>query len=117
MTQYDLGHFEIVDTVESRYKPMCINMVDNTNSNPKTQVTVKWIAPLQPGNGCILIRATLLQHRDVWYMDDGGLTKRICEEVTDDLISQTVEVTAEQGSCCACDEARYEVGISKTFSK
>jgi len=104
----DLGRFELADLIETRFSPNCINMVENTNTNPKTHMHLTWVAPSEPGSGCILIRATVQQHRDVWHMDDGGLTRRICEEVTDDVESQPT-VPAVDVPCCACDEARYEV--------
>lgn len=105
----DLGRFNIVDSVATRYSTDCINMIETTNTNPKKRLDVEWIAPSTVGMGCILIRATVLQHRDVWFMDDGGLTKRICEEVIDDLESQKKDL--EERLCCACDEARYEVSV------
>lgn len=105
----DLGRFELSDMIETRFSPNCINMVENTNTNSKTHMHLTWVAPSEPGSGCVLIRATVQQHREVWHMDDGGLTKRICEEVTDDVESQPTAPAAVDVPCCACDEARYEV--------
>ncbi|XP_067628122.1 spondin-1 [Eurosta solidaginis] len=111
----DLGHFEILDPIETRYSPKCINMVESTNTNPKTRIDVIWVAPQEPGNGCVLIRTTLLQHRDVWFMDDGGLTRRICEESVDEV--ESISPGVERNSCCACDEARYELIFEGTWSR
>ena len=106
-----LGYFEITDLAETRFSPRCPNLVENTNTNVKTLVEVTWVAPSTTGNGCVLIKATVTQHRDVWFMDDGFLTKRICEEEVDDVDTQPTIMDP----CCACDEAKYEVGnyISK----
>nr|XP_016927690.1 spondin-1 [Drosophila suzukii] len=112
----DLGRFELADLIETRFSPNCINMVENTNTNPKTHMHLTWVAPSEPGSGCILIRATVQQHRDVWHMDDGGLTRRICEEVTDDVESQPT-VPAVDVPCCACDEARYELIFEGVWSR
>lgn len=62
-----------------------------------------WTAP-QPGSGCVAFKATVIEHRDVWYMDDGPLTKEFCEEEPniDDLLTPPTK-------CCACAEAKYEV--------
>src|SRR5437870_3599411 len=30
-------------------------------------------------------RATVVEHRETWYMDDGGLNKILCEEETESL--------------------------------
>uniref|UniRef100_A0A1A9WV31 Spondin-1 n=1 Tax=Glossina brevipalpis TaxID=37001 RepID=A0A1A9WV31_9MUSC len=111
----DLGRFNIIDSVATRYSTDCINMVESTNTNPKKRFDVEWIAPTTAGMGCVLIRATVLQHRDVWFMDDGGLTKRICEEVIDDLESQKKDL--EERLCCACDEARYEISFDGLWSR
>lgn len=45
-------------------------------------------------------------------MDDGGLTRRICEEVVDDVESQPSSSNVQDNPCCACDEARYEVSFA-----
>ncbi|KAH8285068.1 hypothetical protein KR054_004674 [Drosophila jambulina] len=112
----DLGRFELSDLIETRFSPNCINMVENTNTNPKTHMHLTWVAPSEPGSGCILIRATVQQHRDVWHMDDGGLTRRICEEVVDDVESQPTTPTVDV-PCCACDEARYELIFEGVWSR
>lgn len=102
-----VGFWEISDLAETRFSPRCANLVENTNTNIKTRVDVIWVAPTMPGQGCVLLRATVLQHRDVWFMDDGFLTKRMCEEEVDDIDTQP----SIMDPCCACDEAKYEVGI------
>ncbi|KAH8271532.1 hypothetical protein KR018_004692 [Drosophila ironensis] len=113
----DLGRFELSDFIETRFSPNCINMVENTNTNPKTHMHLTWVAPSSAESGCVLIRATVQQHRDVWHMDDGGLTRRICAEVTDDVESQPTAVAAVDSPCCACDEARYELIFEGVWSR
>ncbi|KAH8398980.1 hypothetical protein KR222_007355 [Zaprionus bogoriensis] len=112
----DVGSFQLTNLIETRFSPNCINMVENTNTNPKTHMHLTWTAPSGPGSGCILIRATVLQHREVWYMDDGGLTRRICEEVVDDVESQPMDSSLNT-PCCACDEARYELTFEGSWSR
>lgn len=67
-------------------------------------IQVLWIAP-EPGSGCAVFKATVIEHRDMWYMDDGPLTKEFCEDEQsiDDLMPLTLE------TCGACSEAKYEV--------
>ncbi|XP_053961979.1 spondin-1 isoform X2 [Anastrepha ludens] len=108
-----LGYFEIIDLTETRFSPRCPNLVENTNTNMKTHVEVIWVAPATTGNGCVLIKATVTQHRDVWFMDDGFLTKRICEEEVDDVDTQPSIVDP----CCACDEAKYELTFEGKWSR
>lgn len=38
-----------------------------------------WTAP-DRGSGCIEFKAMVMERADVWYMDDGGLTYRLCED-------------------------------------
>lgn len=107
------GSFEIIDLAETRYSPRCANLVENTNTNIKTRIDVVWIAPAAPNMGCVLLRATVVQHRDVWFMDDGSLTKKLCEEVVDDFDSQP----RIEEPCCACDEAKYELTFEGKWSR
>jgi len=102
------GHFELLGVGDTRFSTSCENMVENTNTNAKIYIAVSWIAPRNPDSGCVLIKAGVVQHRDVWFLDDGFLTKRICPEEIDELNSLTPPLE----TCCACDEAKYEVGIS-----
>lgn len=53
----------------------------------------------------LLYRATVIEHRDVWYQDDGPLSKMLCEEQQESHDSQPEILD----TCCACDEAKYEV--------
>lgn len=100
-----LGKFEIINPAETRFSNLCENMVESSNSNIKHRVNVKWIAPEDPQSGCVLFKAAVLQHRTVWFIDDGYLTKKFCRESVDEDNSQLPPVDP----CCACDEAKYEV--------
>ncbi|XP_055855447.1 spondin-1 [Episyrphus balteatus] len=107
-----LGYFEIVDFSETKFSDKCNNLVMQTNMLPKSRVNVVWTAP-PPGSGCVLIRATVIEHREVWYMDDGFLTKQFCEEQQDDIDNQP----AVMDPCCACDEAKYELTFEGKWSR
>jgi hypothetical protein len=48
---------------------------------------------------------TVVENRDTWYMDDEQLSHLLCEKVQDNDDKQPEVVN----SCCACDEAKYEV--------
>lgn len=56
-------------------------------------------------NGCIKIRATVVESVDIWYSEDGDLTKTLCAESpdSDDIQPKILK------HCCTCDEAKYEV--------
>lgn len=100
-----LGHFEIIDNAETKFSNLCENMIESSNTNAKNRVDIAWVAPSDSQSGCVLFKAAILQHRNVWFIDDGFLTKRLCPEEIDEINSQTPPVNP----CCACDEAKYEV--------
>lgn len=60
----------------------------------------------------MLCRATVIEHRDVWYQDDGPLSKMLCEEQQESHDSQPEILD----TCCACDEAKYEVALVISIS-
>ena len=53
------------------------------------------------------------ENRDVWYMDDGELSREVCEEVAEVFDLQTEDVL----DCCACDEAKYEVRAASALRR
>jgi spondin-1 len=55
----------------------------------------------------------VIEHRDVWYMDEGALTKRFCEEEVDLEDSQSTILD----ECRACDEAKYELTFEGLWSR
>lgn len=74
---------------------------------PKIEVQVNWTAP-EPGAGALSFRATIIETRDIWYMDGIFLSKDLEEDVDsqDDIVSEVLE------ECCACNEAKYEVWVN-----
>lgn len=54
-----------------------------------------------------ICRATVVEHRDVWYQDDEQLTRTLCEDIQENHDKQP-DVLEE---CCACNEAKYEVYV------
>ncbi|XP_037024401.1 spondin-1-like isoform X2 [Bradysia coprophila] len=91
-------------------KITCSNMVSHTTTTSKSEIQIKWKAP-QVGSGCVVFKATVIEHRDVWYMDDGPLTKEFCEEQRfDDEFSVPVK-------CTACTEAKYELTFEGLWSR
>ncbi|EDW60568.1 spondin-1 [Drosophila virilis] len=107
------GHFELFSNAETRFSTGCENMIESTNTNAKTRIDVSWMAPKLPDSGCVLIKAGVVQHRDVWFIDDGFLTKRICPEEIDELNSLTPALQ----NCCACDEAKYEIILERKWAR
>lgn len=106
------GIFDLYDYHETKFSDKCPNLVTHTNTLAKSKIQVVWIAPAA-GSGCVNFRATVIEHRDVWYMDDGLLTKQFCEEQQDDVDNQPPIMDP----CCACDEAKYELTFEGKWSR
>lgn len=88
----------------------------------KTGVSFKWIAPKSPPTPCIEFRATVIEHSDVWYKDEGGLTQVICEELTqrdeaDAVTADSPDRKLEEDECCACGHAMYSVTFQGLWSR
>ncbi|XP_075167553.1 uncharacterized protein LOC142239647 [Haematobia irritans] len=108
-----LGKFEIINSAETKFSNLCENMVESSNTNLKHRVSVSWMAPDNADSDCVFFKAAILQHRTVWFMDDGYLTKKLCREHVDEINSQLPPVDP----CCACDEAKYEIVLERNWTR
>uniref|UniRef100_A0A0K8STY7 Spondin-1 n=1 Tax=Lygus hesperus TaxID=30085 RepID=A0A0K8STY7_LYGHE len=96
----------------TQYTETCPNTITASSLAPKTEATSLWSAPSR-GAGCVTFRATVQEHNDVWFQDDGPLSKTLCE----DLQQNSEEQPAINDPCCACDEAKYEVSFEGLWSR
>ena len=55
----------------------------------------------------------VIEHRDVWFMDDGALSRELCEEKPHKTHEEENGMPEVIEDCCACDEAKYEVSVGK----
>lgn len=107
-----VGTFQLLGDALTMHSDDCPNAISQTSSTSKSEIQVLWTAP-PADSGCVRFRATVVETRDVWYMDDGELTKELCEEV-----QETVDMQPEIiNDCCACDEAKYEVTFEGLWSR
>ncbi|XP_043203063.1 spondin-1-like [Amphibalanus amphitrite] len=121
----DAGSFQVFGFGLAKFDPNCPNMVTQTSTVPKTEAEVLWMAP-RAGAGCVTFKAVVVRSRYVWYMDDEGLTKELCEEGSShrpprqhqqqEQSHQQQQQQAE-GTCCACDEAKYELRFDGLWSR
>ncbi|KAL1505587.1 hypothetical protein ABEB36_005117 [Hypothenemus hampei] len=105
------GKFQLGNDGLSKFSHRCPNAVVEIDDQPKSKVTLTWLAP-PPNSGCIIIKATVIETRENWFTDDedvlnGLLTKTICEDQEEnaDVIPEILD------SCCACNEAKYELAF------
>lgn len=100
-----VGHFQLFSDGFSKFSEQCVNTVMESDSLPKTEVQVMWVAPIKKGLGCISISAMVYENAQSWFVDDGNLSQIICE--------QHMDSSAAHKECCACDEAKYSVNVYK----
>ncbi|BFZ09286.1 hypothetical protein BsWGS_12325 [Bradybaena similaris] len=85
----------------------------------KNGVKFSWTAPV-PGAGCLHFNATVIEHSDVWYKDEGRLHRVICEDISDNdwasALSNDLPSQGE-GDCCACGHAMYTVEFKGLWSR
>nr|CAD7456745.1 unnamed protein product [Timema tahoe] len=98
----NVGTFSLLSDSLTRFNKKCPNSVMQAHYIPKSDIKVLWTAP-PSGSGCVIFRSTVVEYNDVWYMDDGPLSLILCEKVQETTQPEIVK------TCCACDEAKYEV--------
>lgn len=76
----------------------------------RTQIT--WTAP-PIGSGCVVFKSTVIEHKDIWYTDEGSLSKTFCEENVNSEDTQPMILD----ECKACDEAKYELTFEGLWSR
>ncbi|XP_076311519.1 spondin-1-like [Tachypleus tridentatus] len=108
----NVGMFQLFGDALSKFSEECPHAVLQTSNIPKSEIQVMWTAP-PPLSGCVVFKAMVIEIRELWYMDDGGLTKELCEEEQESRDRQP-EIIA---NCCACNEAKYEVEFEGLWSR
>ena len=84
----------------------------------KKKVEFQWVAPKR-GSGCVEFRSTVIEAPDIWFKDEGNLTKVVCEDVpviTAPLGDGTA-VGEPPSTCCACGNARYHIHFKGSWSR
>ncbi|XP_071452717.1 spondin-1 [Hetaerina americana] len=105
-----VGHFQLFGDSITAFNEDCINSVMEASPDfPKTEVQVMWTAP-RHGSGCIVFRAMVYENANSWFMDDGALSRELCElDEEDDEDDPTADELGPVKECCACDEAKYQL--------
>ncbi|XP_029663051.1 spondin-1 isoform X3 [Formica exsecta] len=108
----DAGTLDLQDDGLTKFADNCANAIVETSKVGKEEISVAWTSPNED-SGCILIRATVMETADTWYMDDPSLILKMCQDSKAEADDQGT-VLAE---CCACDEAKYEVTFEGLWSR
>ncbi|KYN21402.1 PREDICTED: spondin-1 isoform X3 [Trachymyrmex cornetzi] len=108
----DIGVFDLQDDTMTKFADNCANAIVETSKVQKEKISVVWTSPTE-GSGCILLRATVLETIDAWYMDDPNLIINICQDSKAEADDQGPILP----ECCACDEAKFEVTFEGLWSR
>uniref|UniRef100_A0A3Q2KS60 Spondin-1 n=1 Tax=Equus caballus TaxID=9796 RepID=A0A3Q2KS60_HORSE len=106
------GTFQIIDEEETQFMSNCPVAVTESTPRRRTRIQVFWVAP-PAGTGCVILKASIVQKRIIYFQDEGSLTKKLCEQdstfdgVTDKPILD----------CCACGTAKYRLTFYGNWSE
>ncbi|KAJ1177564.1 hypothetical protein NDU88_002817 [Pleurodeles waltl] len=106
------GSFQIIDEEETQFLSNCPVAVTESTPRRRTRIQVFWTAPVT-GSGCVILKASIVQKRIIYFQDDGSLTKRLCEQ------DPSLEDGTERPilDCCACGTAKYRLTFYGNWSE
>ncbi|XP_035251012.1 spondin-1-like isoform X1 [Anguilla anguilla] len=106
------GNFQIIDEEDTQFMTNCPPAVTESTPRRRTRIQVFWTAP-PAGSGCVILKASIVQKRIIYFQDEGSLTKRMCERE-----SPFGEVTEKPAmECCACGTAKYRLTFYGNWSE
>ncbi|XP_051919426.1 spondin-1a isoform X1 [Hippocampus zosterae] len=107
-----LGNFQIIDEEETQFMINCPPAVTEGTPRRRTSIQVFWTAP-PSGSGCVLLKASIVQKRIIYFQDEGTLTKKMCEK--ESLYGDATDKPLHE--CCACGTAKYRVTFYGNWSE
>uniref|UniRef100_A0A8C5D2I6 Spondin-1 n=1 Tax=Gouania willdenowi TaxID=441366 RepID=A0A8C5D2I6_GOUWI len=106
------GHFQIIDEEDTQYMTNCPPAVTESTPRRRTRIQVLWTAP-PSGSGCVILKASIVQKRIIYFQDEGSLTLRLCEK--ERVFGEATEAPPDQ--CCACGTAKYRLTFFGNWSE
>lgn len=96
----------------AKFSDRCLYSVEQVTISSKSSVEVYWLAP-PSGNGCVTLRAMVVENDEMWFEDGAPLTQKLCEDLRqpDDI------APAINSNCDICDEAKYELSFTGVWSR
>ncbi|XP_066489112.1 spondin-1 isoform X1 [Tiliqua scincoides] len=106
------GTFQIIDEEETQFMSNCPVAVTESTPRRRTRIQVFWTAP-SLGTGCVILKASIVQKRIIYFQDEGSLTRRLCEQ------DSTLEGVTDRPilDCCACGTAKYRLTFYGNWSE
>ncbi|KAM4617923.1 spondin-1 isoform 1-T1 [Discoglossus pictus] len=106
------GTFQIIDEEDTQFMSNCPVAVTESTPRRRTRIQVLWTAP-PTGSGCVILKASIVQKRIIYFQDEGSLTKRLCEQ--DSVFESGSEKPIPE--CCACGTAKYRLTFYGNWSE
>uniref|UniRef100_A0A5F8H5A1 Spondin-1 n=1 Tax=Monodelphis domestica TaxID=13616 RepID=A0A5F8H5A1_MONDO len=106
------GTFQIIDEEETQFMSNCPVAVTESTPRRRTRIQVFWTAP-PAGTGCVILKASIVQKRIIYFQDEGSLTKKLCEQ------DSTFDGVTDRPilDCCACGTAKYRLTFYGNWSE
>nr|XP_020459954.1 spondin-1-like [Monopterus albus] len=106
------GQFQIIDEEETQFMTNCPPAVTESTPRRRTRIQVFWTAP-PTGTGCVILKASIVQKRIIYFQDEGSLTIRLCEQ--EHVLGEATGAPAIE--CCACGTAKYRLTFYGNWSE
>uniref|UniRef100_A0A8C9VZ28 Spondin-1 n=1 Tax=Scleropages formosus TaxID=113540 RepID=A0A8C9VZ28_SCLFO len=106
------GNFQIIDEEDTQFMTNCPPAVTESTPRRRTRIQVFWTAP-PTGSGCVILKASIVQKRIIYFQDEGSLTKRMCEK--ESPLGEATEKPILE--CCACGTAKYRLTFYGNWSE
>uniref|UniRef100_A0A3B4FQZ6 Spondin-1 n=1 Tax=Pundamilia nyererei TaxID=303518 RepID=A0A3B4FQZ6_9CICH len=106
---YRVTFSEIIDEDETQFMTNCPPAVTESTPRRRTRIQVLWTAP-PSGTGCVILKASIVQKRVIYFQDEGSLTVQLCEKEGEATQAPAIE-------CCACGTAKYRLTFYGNWSE
>uniref|UniRef100_A0A8C4I3Y1 Spondin-1 n=1 Tax=Dicentrarchus labrax TaxID=13489 RepID=A0A8C4I3Y1_DICLA len=106
------GQFQIIDEDDTQFMTNCAPAVTESTPRRRTRIQVFWTAP-PTGTGCVILKASIVQKKVIYFQDEGSLTIRLCEK--ERVFGEATETPAME--CCACGTAKYRLTFYGNWSE
>lgn len=106
------GQFQIIDEEDTQFMTNCPPAVTESTPRRRTRIQVFWTAP-PTGTGCVILKASIVQKRIIYFQDEGSLTVRLCEKEA--VLGDATQTPALE--CCACGTAKYRLTFYGNWSE
>ncbi|XP_046906770.1 spondin-1b [Hypomesus transpacificus] len=106
------GQFQIIDEDDTQFLTNCPPAVTESTPRRRTRIQVYWTAP-PAGSGCVILKASIVQKKVIYFQDEGSLTIRLCEKEA--VFGAATEKPGLE--CCACGTAKYRLTFHGNWSE